>query len=142
MPFNSASTSIDVELTRYGQSHRLKEDIFYYDTESSIRILAEKGFKTDLATIPWFLKWTTISNEDFNIIRPSIIHDWCYRWSGKLPGFTFNDGYETTRYPRAIISRAQADKIFYNALRSEKCSFWKSLAMWAAVRVGGWYAWD
>lgn len=40
-------------------------------------------------------------------------------------------------YSRKLVSREQADDIFYEALRQEGVAKWRALLMWAGVRIGG-----
>lgn len=138
MPFNKASQSISLERIPGRDSNRLKERIFYDDRETGIKVCVESEFVSDLASIPTFARFF-VSNDDYRVVRPSLIHDWIYRHTdGKLAAFTFNNRF----YPKAKLSRATADKLFYNALRCEGVSKFKSFFMWLAVRVGGWRKWN
>ena len=86
-----------VKIYRYGEMPELTENLSYYVDDNYV-IVIPKGFKTDFASIPrifWNIiapigKWTL----------PSVLHDYLY-----------SEGY------RLGISRKQADKIFYQAMR-------------------------
>jgi len=82
-------------------------------------LLVPARFVTDLASIPWILQWK-YNPEDISLIRPAILHDYLYQDPN---GF----------------SRAEADTIFYDALRVEGNSWFDSYAMYSAVRLFGWY---
>ncbi len=47
----------------------------------------------------------------------AVLHDWLYR-TGTLP-------------------RRQADRVFFNALRSSGIARWRAWLMWGGVRIGG-----
>jgi len=40
-------------------------------------------------------------------------------------------------YTKHQVSRKQADRIFYEALREEGVAKWRAWLMWAGVRIGG-----
>lgn len=46
------------------------------------------------------------------------VHDWLYR--------------------TGLITRRQADAVFYRALRASGVARWRAWLMWAGVRLGGW----
>lgn len=75
------------------------------------------GFKTDGASIPRFL-WSFIGSPFNGAYRlPALFHDAAYCTPG--------------------VKRAEADRMFYDAMREEGVSFVKAQLMWAGVRVGG-----
>ena len=79
-------------------------------------------FISDGASIPKFAfsfiggRWTG------KYVEAAIIHDYLY--------FT-----QTTK-------RNYADRIFLEAMKDLKVSWWKRRMMWTAVRVGGWRPWN
>jgi hypothetical protein len=79
-----------------------------------------KGFVCDLASIPKFITWLVPSWDQ--TAGAGILHDWLYR--------------------TGLLSRLDADALFYEALRAEPSTgrFW-AFWMWAAVRVFGWGPW-
>jgi hypothetical protein len=84
------------------------------------RIEIPAGFGTDFASVPRALHW--IVDRIGGHTEAAVVHDWLY-WAQRT-------------------SRANADEIFYRLLRLSGCGRVKSLAMWAAVRSGGWLAWS
>ncbi len=82
-------------------------------------VIVKQGFRTDLASIPrplWgllppFGKYTAAA----------VIHDYLYQ---------AHEG-----------SRAQADSVFYHAMRELQVPYYKAEGMWAAVRIFGASAW-
>lgn len=103
-----------VKIYRYGEMPELTENLSYY--VDNYVIVIPKGFKTDFASIPrifWNIiapigKWTL----------PSVLHDYLY-----------SEGY------RLGISRKQADKIFYQAMRKSFVAPITANIMWACVRL-------
>lgn len=134
--FNKASQTVSLERIPGRDSNRLKERIFYDDRETGLKVCVESDFVSDLASIPAICR-VIASNDDFRLVRPSLLHDWIYRHKGRLGMFTFN----SKAYPRVRLKRSQADKLFYNALRCEGVSGFKSFLMWLAVRTVGWRYW-
>lgn len=104
-----------VKIYRYGEMPELTENLNYYVDDHYV-IVIPKGFKTDFASIPrifWNIiapigKWTL----------PSVLHDYLY-----------SEGY------RLGISRKQADKIFYQAMRKSFVTPITANIMWACVRL-------
>lgn len=104
-----------VKIYRYGEMPELTENLSYYVDDNYV-IVIPKGFKTDFASIPrifWNIiapigKWTL----------PSVMHDYLY-----------SEGY------RLGISRKQADKIFYQAMRKSFVAPITANIMWACVRL-------
>lgn len=96
------------------RSWRLTDDLVYGD------IRVPKGFITNYASIdvfhnillyPVYALFAGYGN------YASTIHDYLY----------------TT----AQVSRKDADKVFYEALRDEGVAKWRAWLMWSGVRVGG-----
>lgn len=87
------------------------------------RVVVPVGFKTDLASIPRILR--NIPNLDINGLSrsPAVLHDWLYR--------THETG-----------SRAKADRLFREALRSRGVGKWSAWVFWAGVRIGGRGPWN
>jgi len=104
-----------VKIYRYGEMPELTENLSYYVDDNYV-IVIPKGFKTDFASIPrifWNIiapigKWTL----------PSVLHDYLY-----------SEGY------RLGISRKQADKIFYQAMRKSFVAPITANIMWVCVRL-------
>jgi hypothetical protein len=75
------------------------------------------GFKTDLASIPWFAQWYIKKFGKHNLA--AVLHDYLYSVS----------------YNRK--DRVKADKIFYQALLSCNVTARKARLMYIAVRIFG-----
>ncbi len=45
-------------------------------------------------------------------------------------------------YATQEFTRSYSDRVFLEAMRDEGVSLWRRRTMWAAVRVGGWVAWN
>src|SRR5690606_25480873 len=93
---------------------RLVEDLVWDDGERSFTVPA--GFLTDLASIPRAFRWLLHQNGRSRF--PAVLHDYLYRTNA--------------------VSRAEADSIFYRALKSEGVSPVGRFLYWAGVRLGGW----
>ena len=86
------------------------------------------GFVTDLASVPRVFE-SVVPNDDPQILRPAILHDWFYQSQGIPEGTAF------------WLTRAQADEVLREGMRVCGASCAKRWAVWAAVRVGGVWAW-
>ncbi len=139
MPFNKESDVLSLDSVRgHGSdSWILEEDVFYFHQQSRAGVIVRKGLTTDLASIPRLAK-LIISNDNPKIRRPALVHDDIYRSKGLRKQFSWN----LKTYPARRISRAQADRIFHDALREEGVNMITSALMYLAVRVGGWVAWN
>ena len=93
------------------------EDIHIQLAGSSLII--KSGFKTDLASIPRIF-WPILSPDDTLLIQPAILHDYLY-------------------HNVSLLTRYQCDLIFYDALRSNGVSLWKSWTIYYSVRLFGAY---
>lgn len=96
---------------------------YYLDRELIVwvndqMLLVPTGFKTDLASIPTWLRWQ-YNPRDRSLVRPAILHDYIY---------ANPHGY----------SRADADNIFFYALETEGNSVYTKYTMYWAVRAFGW----
>lgn len=84
--------------------------------EGNFTIIVPKGFRTDLASIPFVFRW--LLNQNGGSRRPAVVHDWLYR--------------------NHIMSRKEADALFLRALKYEEVNRVGAWLYWAGVRVGGW----
>jgi len=82
---------------------------------------ADEGGKTDKASIPQIV-WWWLSPDDIRIIRPAGMHD---------------DLYEKQMIEGQWITRAEADKLLYEACRQEGMRWTMAKAVYSAVRIGG-----
>lgn len=93
--------------------------VHYENRRGSIEI--PKGFRTDLASIPWFLRWLPFLDPTSPKYRMALIHDALY---------ALNDGY-----------REDADMIFRSGLKADGVNYFIRMAMYYGVRFGGRRAW-
>lgn len=85
------------------------------------------GFVTDFASVPTIgLVFT--DGRTGRHTRPAVLHDWLY-WAGQ---------HGMTERP---WTRRAADREFRIAMTACGVPRWRRWGMWAAVRVGGWWAW-
>lgn len=114
----------DFNVTVINRAAILPDEGYSYVTSSALRFSVDgeyasvpKGFKTDLATIPrWY--WSIISPARSDLITASIIHDYLYTCPG-------------------MISRLDADSIFYHALINDGVTEYVAGKMFFAVRLFG-----
>lgn len=85
-------------------------------------IVVPVGFETDFASVPWGFR--ELFPQLGPWARPAIIHDWLYANRG------------LGRY-----SRADADRIFREAMEVVGVPAWRRALMYGAVRVGGARGW-
>lgn len=97
---------------------RLTDDLVYGD------IIVPKGFITNYASIgifhniflyPIYALFAGYGN------YASTVHDYLY----------------TNFHSKPLMSRKDADRVFYEALREEGVAKWRAWLMWAGVRIGG-----
>lgn len=101
----------------------LLQDLIWVSGTSVIRV--PKGFATDLASIPRpFRLFITVNGKHR---ESAVLHDWLYNKKGKLPFETY--------------SRAEADRLFLSAMKSQGVNWLTRSAMYAGVRLGGWVYW-
>jgi|SRR5690606_31151404 len=94
----------------------LLEDLYF--TVDAIHYRIEKGFQTDLASIPRWL-WSIVAPIRYDLIAPSLIHDFFY----------------VSPHDR---SRKDIDSIFYWCLKEQGASTLNAYIYYAAVRLFGW----
>lgn len=134
--------ALDVRPLDDGKNWLVLED-FYYDTDVYLkpmrtavtqytltypagvehwrrgwRILVEKGFTTDFASIPRSV-WGIIGGPaDGKYRKIAVVHDKLYR-------------------TRGLCTRAQADAVLLEGMKFSGCSWFQRTAIYTAVRVGG-----
>lgn len=102
-----------------------------YLDNKKISVYVPVGFTTDFASVPRIpLVWLAAGGVG---IKASIIHDFMYR-----NGFISVLG----KHKLPTISRKEADRIFYKALRASKICLGRALLMYLGVRAFGWKAWN
>lgn len=118
-----------------GRRWRLFKSFTYHihSKYSQDYIRVPEGFITDFASIPW-LFWTFLPAWG-KYGKAAVIHDCLYQ----------NGGIE---HPVSrgcswikIITRKEADTIFYEAMLVSGTKPWKAKVMYRAVRLFGWLAW-
>jgi len=92
---------------------------FKYEDDKLGVITVPVGFLTDFASTPWWSRPVFPSTGYHQ--WAAVIHDWLY-WI-------------------QACSRAEADRVFLEAMRVSGTLLSKRRAMWRAVRIGGWWAW-
>ena len=117
------------ELTTHhidGRRHELHNPAgeWGYLTLEGVPIAPPDGFVTDYASIPFWLQW--LIPRDGPHSPAAVIHDWLYR-SGRVGGFR--------------IDRGEADELFVECLQALGGRSSRLLALYAGVRVGGWWPW-
>jgi hypothetical protein len=114
-------TSLQVEQVD-DDDWRLISPLNYWSALKSLFYEVPKGFVTDFASVPRlpFIYWFMGGKAE----APAVLHDWMYR--------TGSEG----------VSRADADAILYEAVKS--AGYWRARAwlMWAGVRIGGYWSFE
>ncbi len=115
-------------------SFKLLEGFRYVSTRSRVRITIENGQKTDLASVPFFLRWfvSTYGNHT----RAAIMHD--HMWREPKTGVERRTGDNDPWIADATgISRVEANTLFRDAMgeRPLEISDTKRWVMWAAVTL-------
>lgn len=89
-------------------------------------LVVPAGFMTDLASVPWFLRWL-IRHDHPYLLEASVVHDYLY---------TRRVGARFYHY-----SRRQADRLLYGGMRSAGAPFAFAAAVYVSVRAFGWLRW-
>ena len=128
------STLPDPVVKHDGQLWVVAEDCRYAGLDGGI-IIAKRGFKSDLASIPR-LFWVIIASFELSLVAP-IMHDLIYRCGGNvIPP----DG-EVTPAGR-LFSRKDADDLFLELMTRSKVAYWKRNVAYLAVRAFGQSSWQ
>lgn len=80
-----------------------------------------KGFVTDLASIPWWLRWLPFLDPTNPKYRSALIHDLAYQ--------------------QQEMYREDADNLFRSGLKADGVAWWIRQLMFYGVRIGGGFAW-
>jgi Protein of unknown function (DUF1353) len=120
------SSLADPVLTKPDRDWRLERDYRYQDRDTQIMVPA--GFRFDLASVPRIF-WPLSAPFELSIVGP-LLHDYAYRTGGRMQ----------TDPPREY-TRADADRVFYEAMGLEGVPRWRAVPAWAAVRLFGRPAW-
>jgi hypothetical protein len=114
----------------------------WYAEGASWRITVPQGFRCDGASVPWIGTVLTGIGRDGLHRAAALIHDFLYRYAGKLPHGSFckNTGNGWQPCPVAW-TRKQSDQLFANMLAAYGVSKLRRRTMYLAVRAAGWRSW-
>ena len=88
-----------------------------------------QNFEFDLASIPRII-WPLIGSFELSLVAP-LIHDYIYQFRGEPEHHRF-----AALSPfKPVLTRAEADRIFYDLMIAEKVTPWKAKAAYSAVRL-------
>ena len=111
---NRYPSPLQVELQPDRETWRLLAPFSYLAPGHGL-ITIPAGFETDFASVPrWPLTFALLGQYGH---AAAVIHDWLYR--------------------AGTLSRADADRVFLNALRSSGIARWRAWLMFAGARIGG-----
>lgn len=120
MPF---LTSLQIEASDLPDEWVLLHPLIYVTRDTKYHIAVDKGFITDLASIPKALR--AVFDVNGHSRKAAVVHDYLYSSHGL-------DG---------IFTRAECDQIFLGAMTELGVPLIERRAMWAGVRAGGWLYW-
>ena len=100
-------------------------------------VRVETNFRTDLASIPRVAQIIVPKLGRFN--QSACTHDWCYK---NRFVFVKSHFYDHTGVERKSISRKDADQIFLQAMKVAGVRYTRRMAIYWAVRAGGWTHWN
>lgn len=103
--------------------------LLHPDGEEFVRV--GRGFITDFASIPIGVRLIYRSpGGDWD--KPAVIHDCLYK-----------SGYvERADGTCRVIDRAEADRIFFDAMTATGTGWWAKRPIYRGVRAGGMFAWN
>ncbi len=96
----------------------------FYVNHKLVNIKVEKEFRTDLASVPAWLRWLLPADGEYR--AAAVVHDWLLKLM-----------YEGD----SAITRAIAAKVFLDTLRYEKVVLWKIAILYLGVRSMDLYKW-
>lgn len=111
---NRFQRPLQVELQSDRKTWSLLASFSYLDPDHGM-IEVPAGFETDFASVPRLPLTFALLGQYGH--AAAVLHDWLYR--------------------AGTLNRADADRVFLNALRSSGIARWRSWLMWAGVRIGG-----
>lgn len=111
---NRFQNPLRAELQPDRKTWRLLAPFSYLDPDFGL-VEVPAGFETDFASVPrWPLTFALLGQYGH---AAAVLHDWLYR--------------------AGTLSREDADRVFFNALRSSGIARWRSWLMFTGVRIGG-----
>ena len=111
MPFDRDTRLVVEQLD--SNCWELKAPLVYHGKDRTFTL--EPGFRTDFATVPFFLTWLVPRYGSYT--TAAVLHDWLL--------------------DRTTLKRCDSDGIFRRALRELGVPFVRRWVMWAAVRLNG-----
>lgn len=105
---------------------------FTYIIDSNTEVNIPANFITDLASVPQIF-WNVLPPQGGSYGLPAVVHDYLYHFA------TITKVKDNTSEP---ITRKQADIILFQAMTDMKVESWKKHAIYYAVRLGGFSAWN
>ena len=119
MSRETSFTPLTVEVLPDGRHYKLTKDMVVFSHRIGVTIIPA-GFVTDMASVPrgfWNLFPPTGP-----YAKAAVYHDYLYQLGS--------------------VSRADADREFVEGMRALGVCWITRMAMWAALRLFGWKAWD
>jgi len=110
-----------------------KEFTYRVKDNQDLPVTVEAGFKTDGATVP--RPFTAFIPPLGRHGKAAILHDWLYRWPDWEKKWN-------VYLPESKDARHAADMILLEAMAVLEVPVHRRLAIYAAVRVFGWIAWE
>ena len=122
-----------------GQVHgrpewELADEVRHFDAELGATLIAPKGYKFDLASIPRPL-WSLIAPFELSTLAP-LFHDLIYEFKGNLPSDN------VAPFPARHFFQKDADDLFLRLMVLEGIPWMKRNAAYVAVRAAGWTYWN
>ncbi len=114
----------------------LLDEVRHRDPVLGCTLIAPKGYKFDLASVPRPL-WSLIAPFDLSTLAP-LFHDLLYEFRGLLP----SADYVTPHPPPRRFNQKDADDLFLRLMMVEGVPAWKRNAAYVAVRSAGWTYWN
>lgn len=112
------------------QTLRLLAPFTVYSAELDAIITVPTGFIFDGESIPVWLQ---------GIVKPfgqskrgACVHDYLYRYGS----------YTTLSGSVVKVTRAQADKVYFELVRAKGLPTWRANLRWGVLRLVGWAAWN
>ncbi len=96
----------------------LASNVYYKG--NGIKLFIRKGFVTDLASVPFYVRPIINNTGRYNLA--ATVHDYLYEYKGVLPN-------------GMVLPRKLCDKIFYDIMIDDGVHPVKAEAMWLAVRT-------
>lgn len=118
MPFE---TDLDVHFIRGRMGVVLDADLVYRTLDDGL-ITVKSGFESDFASVPQFLG--SLIPKVGRLRDAAVVHDWLYRG-----------------HRNSMRTRADADRIFRQAMKECGVWWWRRWMAWAGVRAFGRLSW-